>query len=164
MENFKSWWQGLEPKEQSLLKLVTFVVLLFLVYVLAIFPAQKSINKNEAALNQAINDHQWLVSVGPQVKAKLQGGQNNQPVERGSLFGAIDQSFNANSVRGYNKQGINNDGVRVDAKNVKFDDVIKAIAQLDQQSEVEVRDMRSSETNTDGIVDISIDFFYKDAQ
>lgn len=164
MSAFNLWWQGIEPREQSLFKVAASFVLVFVIFMLVFTPAKKSLASANDDLNDAKAGYSWLLSVGPQVKALDDSAVSNQTSTRNSLYSDVLQILKQNGINNANlsESGSGSEKtVNSNAENIRFDQFITAVSQLEQKYNVEVIGSKVQQADKAGFVNVTTQFKYR---
>jgi type II secretory pathway component PulM len=161
MSAFNIWWQGIEPREQSLLKVAASFVLVFVLFMAVFTPAKKSLASATDDLNDAQQDYSWLLSVAPQVKAMDGSATTNQSNLRNSLFSDVNKILIQNGIRASVNDSSKDKSVIANVENIRFDNFITAVSQLEQKFNVEVISSTVQKGDKAGFVSMKTQFKYR---
>jgi general secretion pathway protein M len=155
MEQLKTWYKGLQPRERLLVLSAMGVLAIALLYLALFGPLAKELNKREARVTTKQQDLVWMRSVANNVRMATasRGGSSGESlvvlINRTAQQAGITSSLVNQAPQGDN-------GIRLRIEGVSFDAMVTWLGQLDQQFGVQVDTASVDRSDKIGIVNASL--------
>ncbi len=155
MEQLKTWYKGLEPRERMLVLSAGSVIAIAVLYLALFGPLAQSLNARQERVVKKQQDLVWMRSVSNNVRmaAASRGGSNNE-----SLVVLINRTAQQAGIMSalVNQAPQGDNGIRVRLEGANFDSVVTWIGLLDQQHGVQVDTASVDRGDKTGIVNASL--------
>jgi len=152
----KDWWAGLQASEQRMLTLGGIA----LVIIFIVFGIWQPLQKRVAGLEQDVVQQQavkrWMNQAAAEVKQLQRSGAATRPQDGRSLLAVVDQTAKRRGL-GAGLKRLEPDGqsaVKVWLEQVKFDDVIQWLNQLQSQNGLNVDTITIDRQDEVGLVNV----------
>ncbi len=153
--DISTWYSGLAPRDQRILRIGAIAVGLIVVLWL-LLPLQRTLSQTRARVAQQQQDLEWMRQVGPTLAAAGPGPVVETTQE--SLVGLIDRSAGESglgqSLTGSQPSG--NGAMRVQLENADFNLLLGWMARLSSQYGVRIEGASVTRHATPGMVNASV--------
>ena len=143
ISELRTWYEGLNTRERRLVLAVAIVIGVFIPYQLIWEPFQSSVDDMEERVTAKRKELADVQRMGQEVQQlRAQSGVRARPAGRQPLLTMADSTARrqlAGAVENVKEEG--SDGVRVQLKNARFDDVMRWLDGLQTTQGVVVREI-----------------------
>ena len=156
-QDFKVWWQSLQPRERQVLAAGAVFLALFLLYAAVLHPFYSS----KSRLTQHVQEQQdliaWMRPASSQIQS-LRGRQPSALPSGQSLLAVVSSSATGAGFGDALKQAqTNNDGsVRLQLQAASFDNLVRWLDQLHGQYGLSAREFTAQRGKSPGTVDATL--------
>lgn len=158
MQNLKTWYYGLQPRERWIIAGGAVLVVLTAIYVLALAPFYSAVSAREESVSKKQADVAWMRSVA----GEMQVLSANQPMVATptdeSLVVLIDRTAReaglSSALTGQTPNG--ETGIRVRLESAAFDMVMMWLGNLELSHQVAIESATFDRTQTPGVVNINL--------
>ena len=158
LQNLKSWFFSLNPRERVLVAVGSVLVVLVAIYTLALGPFYKALHDSSERVARKQADLAWLRSVVGEVQTL----GANQPLSTApageSLVVLVDRTARecglGTSLTGQTPNG--ETGIRVRLEAASFDVLVKCLGNLQQTHSVSIESATIDRTGQPGLVNASL--------
>ncbi len=136
----KNWWAGLQASEQRMLTMGSIALILIFSYAGIWQPLQKNIASLENQVEQQQALKHWMNQTAAEVKQLQRSGVATQARDGRSLLAVVDQTAKRSGL-GMSLKRLEPNGktaVKVWLEQVKFDDMVRWLNQLQSKSGLRV--------------------------
>jgi general secretion pathway protein M len=155
MEQIKSWYKALQPRERLLVMCAAGVLGIALLYLALFGPLAKELNKRETRVMTKQQDLVWMRSVANNVRmASASRGSSSGESLVVLINRTAQQAGITSSLVNQAPQGDN--GIRLRIESVNFDALVTWLGVLDQQFGVQVDTASVDRSDKVGIVNASL--------
>lgn len=157
MQDFKVWWQSLQPRERQVLAGGAVFLVFFLFYIAVLHP----FFAGKSRLSKHIQEQQdlltWMRPVASQIQS-LRGQQPSALPSGQSLLALVSSSATGAGFGDALKQAqTNNDGsVRLQLQAASFDNLVRWLDQVHHQYGLSAREFTAQRGKSPGTVDATL--------
>ncbi len=157
--SLSSWWQGLLPRERSMIVLMLFALSMFLLWFLIWRPVSRELVQVSTALDSSQSDLEWMLAAQSRISASP--GSSRLPIaDRGnqSMLAAVEASARAHSLGESFRRGepSGDDRVRVWLEEVSFDAMIAWVQAMQENNGFMISEADITRLDLPGLVDARI--------
>lgn len=158
MESLKQWFNGLQPRERTIILAGAVLVLLVAIYILALAPFYGAVNSRAARVSEKEADLAWMRSVAGELQALNASQPMRQAPSGESLVVLIDRAARecglASALTGQTPNG--ESGIRVRLESAEFDKLMVCLGTLQQVHAVTIESATIDRTAQPGLVNASL--------
>lgn len=145
MKSLQTWWLGLQPREQQVLKIAGVLLALGLFYSLIWQPIQQARKDSEVRAKAAVEQLAWL-----QVKLPLLA-QSNQVASSGSLNDVVAQTAPRFNIK-VSRMQPQNEQLQVSLEDVAFEQLLRWLTELQSKHGVSLLQLDIAASEVPGTV------------
>lgn len=158
MQQIKTWYYGMQPRERLMVSVGGVLVLLTLIYLLALAPFYAAIDARAERVAKKEADLAWMRSVASDVIALSQDAPMAAAPSGESLVVLVDRAARecglSSALTGQTPNGTSS--IRVRLERAEFDKLVLCLANLQQTQAVGIESATIDRTSEPGFVNASL--------
>lgn len=158
MQQIKTWYYGLQPRERWMVSVAGVLVVLTLVYLFALAPFYSAIDARAERVSKKEADLAWMRSVASDVVALSQDAPMAAAPSGESLVVLVDRAARecglSSALTGQTPNGTSS--IRVRLERAEFDKLVLCLANLQQTQAVGIESATIDRTSEPGFVNASL--------
>lgn len=146
----EQWYNTKSSQDQLIIKIIGWLILLSVVFLLVIKPGFDAQNKAQSRLDSAVSLHKWLKEKGPLLK------QPGARTSGGSILSKVSSSAKQMGIDLKRFEPSSEGGLRIWLDNIAFDRAIEWIAVLNSQG-IQISQINTERQQATGYVNLRAD-------
>jgi len=143
-------YRGLNDRDRQIVNVGVVALFLFLLYQLLISPAYGYLSDASRKYKNKLEGHEWMVAKQEQVKDLLNSG--DKPKREGSLLSVASKTAKGHNLSFTNFEPVGDDRLRLRLENIKFNDLVTWLGQLELEMGVSAVDISMDNGSSIGYV------------
>lgn len=153
----KSYWAGLQAREQRALMIASAAITLFLIYSLFIDPYLSTMQQLQNSVAMQQKDLDWMKSAAAEVKALRLNTDSHVNATDQSLISLVDgQARDAGLSKAIKQLTPSGDNVSVRLQEAEFDTLLRWLAKLDSHFGIVVNSLSIERLQEPGMVNATV--------
>ncbi|MDX1692700.1 MAG: type II secretion system protein M [Ketobacteraceae bacterium] len=152
----KRAYYGLAPREQNLIAALAVVVIVALIYLIFMFPAQNSVSSASKKLEAKQSLLQWMQANEEQAIAAGKSGNGRRSGNNQNILGAVNSAASRYQITLQRYEPEGKDKLRVWLEDASFNNMVRWLHQLESQNGITVSSISLDAEKDPGLISAKI--------